>query len=132
MRRPLITIAMLAPSAPVIAGDTPLGDTIHRAIRAQGPMITADEYALIRRKCGLPVGSEPVRNLNMTNGALECPDGRSVKDGETVAMSDRIGKRANAYAHAALDRPEVKAAIARYTDEKTQAALRRLPGRRTD
>ena len=129
MRLLVVFIACLfvvVQTAPANARPEHPGAAVHRAMARQGPIITPQEHAMMRAKCGLPAGTAPLRNTRLENGALECPNGRTVRDDETVAMSRRIGKRAHAYADAAVNNPDVKRAIALYADEKTREALRRV------
>jgi hypothetical protein len=107
------------------------GAAIRRAMAERGPIVTDGDRAAIRAKCGMPADAE-LKSINFTDGGLRCPDGRMVRDEETTAMGKRIGERARATARAAMDDPQVKAALARHIDAKTHAALARIRARRAD
>lgn len=106
-------------------GDRHLGDTIRRALADQGEIVTLADHRAIAAKCSLPADATP-RNVRFTDGGLHCPDGRIVRDAETRAMADRIGARATAVATAAMNKPEVVAAIHAHADAASIAAIERL------
>ena len=133
MSRTIIIVAaavgLLAAPDPATAREDGPSAAIRRAMAERGPIVTDADRAAIRAKCGMPASAE-LKSINFNNGGLRCPDGRTVRDEETAAMGKRIGDRARATARAALDDLKVKAAIAHYTSERTQAALERVRARR--
>ena len=99
---------------------------IDHAIHAGGPFLLPAERALVERKCGYPAGSWDGSNFNMNNGVLICSNGRRVDDPEVRSMMENASPRISRRVRAAMDRPEVRAAIAEVSREATEAALARL------
>jgi hypothetical protein len=104
------------------AGET-LGRTIDRAIKADGPFFTAEERAVIERKCGYAPGSWDGFEANMSDGVFRCGNGKRVDDPEMRALMAAAGRRIGARVEAVMESAEVKAAIARVSEEATREAL---------
>lgn len=126
---PLFVIALSTPAAATTEREPRLGDMIRQTLARQGEIVTPADRRTIVAKCGLAEDAAP-NNISFQNGALHCPDGRIVRDAETRAMSDRIQSRATAYANAAVNSPEVVAAIDAYADEAALKAIRQLRERK--
>jgi hypothetical protein len=126
MRSQALFAVLLVASAAAASAQPEPGAAIRRAMAAQGPIVSAQDRATIRVKCGLTTDEEAERDINFRDGALSCPDGRVVRDAETAALGERIGARASAHARAALSDPAVVAAIDAYADRKSREAIRRL------
>ena len=120
----IVSVAVLAAtpgSARDKAGDK-LSAAIHREMAAQGPIVTDSDHALIARKCGQSVAETRDANIQISNDALHCANGKSVPvDGELRAMTQRISARAQRHADHAMK----SAAVARATAEVAQAAAAR-------
>ncbi len=131
MYRSITTLTLLLLAAPAAAHDPAerkFNRTVHAAIEAEGPIVTAADKAQMRAKCGVPADAE-FRDTRFEDGGLHCPNGQVVRDAETRAMSDRISKRAKRVAHAALQRAEVATARAELVRAKTAEAMRRAHAR---
>ena len=105
---------------------TRMRSAIDHAIHAGGPLLLPAERALVERKCGYPAGSWDGRDFNMNNGVLVCSNGRRVDDPEVRAMMENASPRISRRVREAMNRPEVRAAIAEVSREATEAALARL------
>lgn len=134
VRRLLMGVALLGALAagPATAGpergpaQARLNAVIQRAIHAEGPLMLADERALIERKCGYQAGSWDGSNFSMNEGVLHCSNGRKVDDPEVRAMMKVAGPRIGRRVKAAMARPEVTAAIDAVAREASARALARL------
>jgi hypothetical protein len=104
------------------AGDR-LGETISRAIKAEGPFFTDAERAVIERKCGYAPGEWDGFDANMSDGRFVCTNGKRVDDAEMRALMDVAGPRIGRRVSAAMARPEVEAAIAAVAEAATREAL---------
>ncbi|HEY0112054.1 MAG TPA: hypothetical protein VGB59_02760 [Allosphingosinicella sp.] len=104
------------------AGDR-LGETIERAIRADGPFFNAEERAVIERKCGYAPGSFDGYEANITNGAFRCKDGKRVDDAEMRALLAAAEPRIERRVEAVMESEEVKTAIARVAEDAERQAL---------
>jgi hypothetical protein len=103
-----------------------LEQIVQSAITADGPLFTADERALVERKCAMAQGSWDGTNLSMDEDTLRCANGHRVRDREVLAMMERAGPRIAARVEAAMARPEVLAAIDAVAHEATEQALREV------
>ncbi len=101
-----------------------LNQAIHKAIDEEGPFLTADEQALIERKCGYAPGSSDGRNLTLSDGVLHCSNGRKVDDPEVRAMIAVVSPRIEKRVRAIMDRPEIRDAISGAAAEAAAEALR--------
>ena len=122
--------ALAVPAAPSetreSAAEVRLDQAIEQAIHAEGPFLTAEEQALIQRKCGYAPGSAESESLNMSDGVLHCSNGRKVDDPEVRAMVAVVRPRIQARVRGIMSRPEIKEAIASVSREEVQKALRGL------
>jgi hypothetical protein len=108
---------------PGVAGEQ-LGAVIERAIKGEGPFFTAEERAVIERKCGYAPGSWDGFEANMSDGAFRCRDGRRVDDAEMRALLAVAQPRIERRIEAAMESPEVKAAFEEL-HRKVETATRR-------
>ena len=100
-----------------------LGATIDRAIRADGPFFTAEERAVIERKCGYAPGEWDGYEANMSDGVFRCANGRKLDDAETRALMAAAGERIGRRVEAVMQSAEVREAIERVSEEATREAL---------
>lgn len=107
-----------------VAGDR-LGRVLEAAMKEE-PFLTAEEQALIERKCGYAAGSKESESLTLSDGVLHCSNGRKVDDPEVRAMMKVVGPRIEKRVKAIMDRPEIKRAIAMVADEAAAEALREV------
>jgi hypothetical protein len=124
----LAVAALGTPGAAAVrdgAGD-PLGTIITRAIHDGGPFFTPAEQAVINRKCGYAPGEWDGYDVSIENGVFRCKNGRTVDDAEMRALLDVARPRISARVSAAMDRPEVKAAIREVARESVRKALANL------
>ena len=133
-----LSLAILAAFAigPAPAIATPesdaLSQTINREIRAGGPFFTADERALIERKCGYAPGQADGFQANISNGVFTCSNGRRVDDPEMRAMLHTAQPRIRARVNAIMASPAINAAIDRVARAATDRALREVRASRRD
>ncbi len=104
------------------AGDR-LGERIEAAIKADGPFFTAEERAVIERKCGYPAGSFDGFEVNINNGALTCRDGKRVDDAEMRALLAAAEPRIERRVEAVMESAEVQGAIRAVAEEAERHAL---------
>lgn len=104
------------------AGDR-LGERIETAIKADGPFFTAEERAVIERKCGYPAGSFDGFEVNIQNGVLTCRGGRRVDDAEMRALMAVAEPRIEARVESVMNSAEVKGAIRAVAREAEREAL---------
>ncbi len=128
----LAALVLLPAAARAAPEDETLGRIINREIRADGPFFTADERALVERKCGDPPGRFDGFEANISNGVLICSNGRRVDDPEVRAMLRVAGPRIGRRVRAVMARPAVTAAIGRVAQEATARALREVRARHRD
>ena len=129
----LVLLAALALSPAAAASgpeDEALGQTINRALHADGPFFTPAERALIERECGYAAGQYDGFDANISNGVFTCSNGRRVDDPEMRAMLRAAEPRIAARVRTVMRRPEIRAAIDRVADAATAQALQRLRERR--
>lgn len=100
-----------------------LGTVIQRAIRQGGPFFTAEERAVVERKCGYPAGSWDGFEANISDGVFRCTNGRHVDDEEMRAVIAAAGPRIGARVSAVMSSPEVRQAIEEVTRRATAEAL---------
>jgi hypothetical protein len=104
-----------------------LDKTIRDAIREEGPFFTPAEQKLIAAKCGYAPGEWDGTSIHITKDELVCKNGKRVSDPEVQAMMEVAGPRIGRRVSAAVNNPEVQAAIDRVAHEATRDALARLP-----
>jgi hypothetical protein len=102
---------------------------IQRAIRADGPLFTPAEQAVINAKCGYAPGQWDGYQFSMTGDVLICTNGKRVDDPEVHALMEVAGPRIGRRVSAAMARPEVNEAIARVADEAAHKAMAELARR---
>lgn len=95
-----------------------LGVVLDRAIRRGGPFFTAEERAVIERACGFAPGSWDGYDADIREEGFVCSNGRWADTEEARAVMAVAGPRVSARLSAAINRPEVRAAM----DEVTQSA----------
>jgi hypothetical protein len=100
-----------------------LGARIEGAIKAEGPFFTAEERAVIERKCGYPAGSFDGFEVNINNGVLVCRGGKRVDDAEMRALLAVAEPRIERRVSAVMESAEVQGAIRAVADEATREAL---------
>lgn len=98
-------------------------EVVRDALTAQGPVITDEERALIRAKCGDEEG--PI-SLSSHEGVVICHDGSEVDDPELRAVMTRILARANDHVRNALGRRQVADAISGEAVERARVELAEL------
>jgi hypothetical protein len=107
-----------------------LGVAIERALKAEGPFFTAEERAVVERKCGYAAGSWDGFEINIRDGALVCRDGRRVDDAEMRALLAVAEPRIEARVGAAMEREDVRGAIAAVAEEAGREAERAVAASR--
>lgn len=120
----IATIAALAaaPGGPRERAGEKLSAAIHREMAAQGPIVTAEDRALIARKCGQSLDETKDSNIQINDDALHCANGKRVAvDGEIRAMIERISARAERHVEHAMK----SAAVARAQADLAQEAAAR-------
>jgi hypothetical protein len=129
----LLVAGFLAGSA-ALAADTPaerdLDAVIEHAIHDGGPFFTPPERAVIERACGYRPGEWDGFSINDTGGVMTCANGRRVDSPEVRAVLRAATPRIAARVTAAMNRPEVRAAISRVSDEAVAEAMRELASER--
>lgn len=102
-----------------------LSTAIEREMAAQGPIVTAEDRALIARKCGYGANETRNDNINIGNDTMHCANGKRVPmDSELRAMSKRISDRANRHAERAMKSASVALATAEIAQEASERALK--------
>ena len=107
-------------------GGDALGQSIERALRADGPFFTAAEQAVVNRACGYAPGEWDGYDFQMNDGVLRCENGRRVDDPAVRRVSRQAGPRIARRVQTVMARPEITAAIDRVAAEATAEALREL------
>ena len=125
----LATLA-LGPMAGAATPEDSLSRLINRELRAGGPFFTADERAMIERKCGYAPGQWDGFDANISNGVFHCRNGRRVDDPELRAMLHAASPRISRRVEAVMANPEIAAAIDRIAREATERALRQVRAHR--
>lgn len=97
--------------------------TVHEAIHEGGPLFTAAERAVIERKCGYAKGEWDGFQANMNDGIFHCTNGRRLDDPEIRSLLAAAQPRIQARVQKAMNRPEVRAAIAAVAAEARDKAL---------
>jgi hypothetical protein len=110
---------------PGAAGDR-LRAVIERAIKAEGPFFTAEERAVIERKCGYAPGSFDGFEGDMSEGGFRCRDGRRVDDPEMRALLAVAVPRIERRVEAAMERADIEGAVKAVAREKEAEMLRIL------
>jgi hypothetical protein len=130
----LLVAGFLAGSA-ALAADTPaerdLDRVIEHAIHDGGPFFTPSERAVIERACGYRPGEWDGFSMNDMDGVMTCTNGRRVDSPEVRAVLRTATPRITARITAAMNRPEVRAAISRVSDEAVAKAMRELANERS-
>jgi hypothetical protein len=121
-----ITGGVVTIGTPSAAQTRDLGRRINQAIKAEGPVLTDADRALIREKCGYRGGEWKDESIHVHNGVLHCSNGRQVDDPEVRAMMKRVGERARAHVERVMRRPEIKAAISGEASARAREAVRRM------
>lgn len=125
----IASIAVLAagPASARETAETRLSAAIEREMAAQGPIVTAEDHALIARKCGYAADKAKDDSIRIDNDTLHCANGRRVAmDGELRAMSKRVSDRANRYAERAMKSAEVALATSEIAREATERAMKEV------
>lgn len=100
---------------------------VEREMAAQGPILTAEDRALIARKCGYGANEAKRENIHIHNDTLHCANGRRVAaDEEVRAMSKRVSARANRHVEHAMKSAAVALATAEVAQEATERALKEM------
>jgi hypothetical protein len=125
----ILSVAAFA-AAPGSARETAqerLSTAVEHEMAAQGPIVTAEDRALIARKCGYGANEAKSDNINIGNDMMHCANGKRIPmDGELRAMSNRISERANRHVDRALKSASVSLAMAEVTHEATERALKEV------
>ena len=139
MRVPVRTLSLailaaiaLTPGASATPESESLSRTINRELRAGGPWFTAEERALVERKCGYAPGQWDGFEVNISNSVLTCTNGRRVDDPEVRAMLRVVSPRISARVREVMARPAVSAAIDLVARNATERALARVRARHAD
>jgi len=104
-----------------------LSTAVESEMAAQGPIVTAEDKALIARKCGYGANETKSDNININNDTLHCANGKRIPmDGELRAMSNRISERANRHVERAMKSAKVALATAEVAQEATERALKEM------
>lgn len=126
----LAATAMPPPVAAQERAGERLGAMVQDALREGGPFFTPEERAVIERKCGYAPGSWDGFEINVSNGVLQCRDGRRVDDPEVRAIMASARPRIEARVEAVMERAEIAEAIGAVAREATDKAMRALADRR--
>jgi hypothetical protein len=122
--------------APAAGAATPESESLSRAInrelRAGGPWFTADERALVERKCGYAPGQYDGFEANISNGVFHCRNGRRVDDAEMRAMLRVASPRISARVRTVMASRAVRDAIDRVARNATERALAQVRARHRD
>ena len=125
----ILSIAAFA-AAPASARETAeqrLSTAVEREMAAQGPIVTAEDRALIARKCGYAANETRNDNINIGNDMMHCANGKRIPmDTELRAMSKRVSDRANRHVERAMKSASVALATAEVTREATERALKEM------
>ncbi|HYG48249.1 MAG TPA: hypothetical protein VD846_09955 [Allosphingosinicella sp.] len=116
--------------APASAREEALSTVIDRGLRSGGSWFTAEERALIERKCGYAPGEWDGFEANLSDGTFICRDGRRVEDAEMRALLRAAAPRIEARVEAVMKRADVTAAIARAAEAAAAEALLGMEARR--
>lgn len=142
MKAASIRAATLAAFALALAGPAPAGGPsraeeeelstlVDRNLRAGGSWFTAEERAVIERKCGYAPGEWDGFEANLSEGSFTCRNGRVVAgDAEMRAVLRAAAPRIEARVEAVMARADVTAAIARVAEVAAAQALREVEVRR--
>lgn len=125
----ILSVAALA-TTPGNANETAekrLSAAVESEMAAQGPIVTAEDRALIARKCGYGANETWSDNVNIGNDMMHCANGKRVPmDRELHAMSDRVSERANRHVERALKSTKVALATAEVEQEAMERALKEM------
>ena len=125
----ILSVAALA-AAPGSARETAerrLSTAVEREMAAQGPIVTAEDKALIARRCGYGANEARSDSVNIGNDTLHCANGKRIPmDGELRAMSKRISTRANRHVELAMKSASVALATAEVAQEASERALKEM------
>lgn len=116
----------VAPAVLAEDGEHELGQSIERALRADGPFFTGAEQAMVNRACGYAPGEWDGYDFQMNDGVLLCENGRRVDDPAVRRVFRQAGPRIARRVQTVMARPEITAAIDRVAAEATAEALREL------
>ncbi len=102
-----------------------LSTAVEREMAAQGPIVTAEDQALIARKCGYGANEARNDNVNIGNDMMHCANGKRVPmDNELRAMSKRVSDRANRHVERAMKSASVALATAEIAQEASERAVK--------
>ena len=118
-----------AAASPAEAGER-LGETINRALRADGPFFTAEERAVIERKCGYAPGEWDGFEASMIGKVFYCENGRRLDDPEIRAVMAAAAPRIERRVKTVMARADVRAEIDRVAQEAETEALAKLAEKR--
>ncbi|PJI90127.1 hypothetical protein [Sphingomonas koreensis] len=125
----ILSVAAFA-AAPGSARETAekrLSAAVESEMAAQGPIVTAEDRALIARKCGYGENETWSDNVNIGNHTLHCANGKRIPmDDELHAMSGRISERANRHVERAMKSAKVARATSQVAREATERALKEM------
>lgn len=128
-----LTLAAPAPaSGPSEPQEDSLSTLIDRNLRSGGSWFTAQERAVIERKCGYASGEWDGFEANMSDGTFTCRGGKVVDDPEMRAVLKAAAPRIEARVEAVMARADVAAAIARVAEVAAAKALREVEAGRED
>ena len=116
----------MAPAVLAEDGSDELGQSIERALRADGPFFTEAEQGVINRACGYAPGEWDGYDLQINDGVLRCENGRRVDDPAVRRVLRQAEPRIARRVETVMARPEITAAIDRIAAEATAEALREL------
>lgn len=105
-----------------------LGSAVETALEQDGPILTEDERDLVRRKCGYGTRDWDGSRFDAQEGVLICSNGRQVDDPEVRAVMARVGVRVRTRVRAAMERPEVRAAMSGEVRQRVRERMRRFDG----
>jgi len=123
----ILSIAALAaaPGSARETAETRLSNAVEREMAAQGPIVTAEDRALIARKCGYGANETRNDNVNIGNDMMHCANGKRVPmDSELRAMSKRVSDRANRHVERAMNSASVALATAEIAHEASERAVK--------
>lgn len=121
-----VALAGFASPAGAVQGDEGLGDLVTSRLRADGPLFTSEERAVIDRACGYGSGEWDGFEFNTSNGILRCTNGRRVDSREVRQVIRAAEPRIEARVRRLMASAEVREAIARVTRLATARAMREV------
>ena len=123
----ILATAGLALSSPGFAQrDSDVGEVVVEAMKKDGKLITPQEEAFIREKCGASASDGQGMSLRGRDGVLVCDNGKVVDDPEARAIVGRVTERARQRVETVMNDPKVMAAIDGKAEAAAEAALARV------